>query len=208
MVAVERYSQFESSNKDEEYRMRSLTYAGEILTTPDLVLRALREDDVPHISKLANNYQIASMLEAMPYPYFDEDARKFLQMIANPKTGECVFGITSARNSELMGICGLHLTKRRFDLPHMGYWLGEEYWGRGYATQAASALVDLFFKAGSEDTLLISVLEENTASRRVIEKCGGRFWKQEENYSNFFKENRKVDHFRITREDWMGTHTA
>ncbi len=194
--------------EDQKHEAQSLVFAGEILTTPDLVLRAPTMDDVKGIATLANNRNISSMLESVPYPYYDHHAEEFIQHVSNPEAGECVFAITEAATGKLMGMCGLHLVKRRYELPHMGYWLGEEFWGKGYATQATRALVDLFFKAGSEETLLISVLETNTASRRVIEKCGGRFWKQDTNSSSFFDKDMKVDHFRITRENWMGAVAA
>ena len=194
--------------EDQRDEAQSLVFAGEILTTPDLVLRAPTIDDVQDISALANNRKISSMLESVPYPYYDRHAEEFIEHVSNPDAGECVFAITEAVTGDLMGMCGLHLGQRRYGLPHMGYWLGEEYWGKGYATQAARALVDLFFKAGSEEVLLISVLETNTASRRVIEKCGGRFWKQDVHFSSFFEKEMKVDHFRITRENWMGAVAA
>lgn len=194
--------------EDQLHEAQSLVFAGEILTTPDLVLRAPTMDDVQAIAALANNRNISSMLQSVPYPYYDRHAEEFIAQVSKPEAGECVFAITESSTGVLMGMCGLHLVQRRYELPHMGYWLGEDFWGKGYATQAARALVDLFFKAGSEDTLLISVLETNTASRRVIEKCGGRYWKQDINYSSFFDKDMKVDHFRITRENWMGAVAA
>lgn len=194
--------------EDQLHEAQSLVFAGEILTTPDLVLRAPTMDDVQAIAALANNRNISSMLQSVPYPYYDRHAEEFIAQVSKPEAGECVFAITESSTGVLMGMCGLHLVQRRYELPHMGYWLGEDFWGKGYATQAARALVDLFFKAGSEDTLLISVMETNTASRRVIEKCGGRYWKQDINYSSFFDKDMKVDHFRITRENWMGAVAA
>ena len=194
--------------REERNEAQSLAFACEILTTEKLVLRAPNKEDVQDIAVLANNRKISSMLESMPYPYFDKDAEAFIDNISKPEAGEVVFAITHVDNGQFMGICGVHLVQRRFDLPHMGYWLGEEYWGKGYATEAARALVDLFFKAGSEETLLMSVLADNKASRRVIEKCGGNFWKQETHFSETLKKDQVVDHFRITRESWMGAVAA
>lgn len=194
--------------REERNEAQSLAFACEILTTEKLVLRAPNKEDVQEIAVLANNRKISSMLESMPYPYFDKDAEAFIDNISKPEAGEVVFAITHGDNGQFMGICGVHLVRRRFDLPHMGYWLGEEYWGKGYATEAARALVDLFFKAGSEETLLMSVLTDNKASRRVIEKCGGNFWKQETHFSETLKKDQVVDHFRITRESWMGAVAA
>lgn len=185
-----------------------LGIACEILTTKDLVLRPPQKDDVQDIALLANNYNVASMLESMPYPYLDTHAEEFIERVSKPSESGCHYAITHAETGQLMGICSLSGDNRRYDLPYIGYWLGEEFWGKGYATQAARALVDLFFKAGSEDTLLISVLADNVASQRVIEKFGGRYWKQDTHYSAFLEKDCKVDHYRITRENWMGAVAA
>ena len=194
--------------EDQKYTAQSLVFSEEILTTSELVLRAPTIEDAAAIAALANNEKVASMLDSLPYPYYDDDAKRFIESISHPDAGECVFAITHAQTGQLVGMCGLHLLKRRFELPHMGYWLGEEYWGKGYATQAARALVDLFFKAGQEDTLLVSVLAKNSASRRVIEKCGGKFWKADKKTSSFFENEQDVEHYRITRESWVGAVAA
>ena len=191
-----------------ENRSVDLGIACEILTTKNLILRPPHEDDAEDIAMLANNENVASMLEAMPYPYKDTDAHEFIKKMSSPQTGGCTYAITHAESGQLMGICGLRTPDERRGLHSIGYWLGEEFWGKGYATQAARALVDLFFKVGEEDVLLISVLTNNSASRRVIEKCGGRYWKQEMISSTFFGEDRPVDRYRITRENWMGAVAA
>ena len=130
---------------DQMNEAQSLVFAGEILTTPDLVLRAPTRDDVADIAVLANNHKVSSMLEALPYPYYDKHAEEFIDQVSKPAAGECVFAITDAVSGKLMGMCGLHLVNRRFSLPHMGYWLGEEFWGKGYVTEGARTLLDHAF---------------------------------------------------------------
>jgi len=50
----------------------------------------------------------------------------------------------------------------------VGYWLGREFWGRGIATQALAAFLTL----EQRRPLYAHVVRHNTASRRVLEKCG------------------------------------
>ena len=182
--------------------------AGEILTTASLVLRPPHQDDAQDIAALANNYNVASMLKNMPYPYFDADAQEFIDRISKKSSDAATYAITLKATGELIGICSLHASESRYGIPYIGYWIGEPYWGQGYATEAARALVDFFFKAGSQEALLFSVLSENLASKRVIEKCGGKFWKLDNGYSPLTGENQKIEHFRITRENWMGAIAA
>jgi RimJ/RimL family protein N-acetyltransferase len=53
-----------------------------------------------------------------------------------------------------------------------GYWLGRSYWGRGIATEAARLLSDFALQSGGLRRLEATVFAPNTASARVLEKCG------------------------------------
>ena len=175
----------------------------EILTTERLVLRQPHRDDAEDMALLANNFEIAKNLARMPYPYFDADARDFLKKLSDTSDSSCTFAITKSDNGRFIGVCGLHDASGIHEFPYMGYWLGEQYWGQGYATEAASALIDLYFKTTTRDTMMASCMSINQASRRVIEKCGGSFWKTEEAYSNATGSVQKIDKFRISRTSWM-----
>lgn len=175
----------------------------EILTTERLVLRQPHRDDAEDMALLANNYEIAKNLSRMPYPYFDADARDFLKKISAEADSGCTFAITKADNGRFIGVCGLHDASGVHEHPYMGYWLGEPYWGQGYATEAASALIDLFFKTTSREAMMASCMSNNEASRRVIEKCGGHFWKSEDVFSSTLGKNQKIDKFKISRSSWM-----
>ena len=187
---------------------QELIIDNEILTTNDLVLRPPHSEDAQDLRKLANNINIAKNLATMPFPYFDADAHSFLKKVTGSANTGYTFAITNAETGEMMGICGLHEANARYELPYIGYWLGETYWGNGYATQAARALVDLFFKTGTQDAMMISCIRDNAASRRVIEKCGGVYWKPSEEFASTLGQNHLMDNFRITRETWMGAVAA
>jgi len=175
-----------------------------VIETPRILLRPPHADDIADIARLANNYAVARMLASMPHPYFTADAREFVERSRKPGGG-AVYAITRSGNGEFMGICGLHDDRSRFELPFIGYWLGQPYWGSGFATEAARAMVDLYFKVTANDELQVSCRVENGASRRVINKCGGVYWKTGDAYNKALGELQKVDHFRITRTSWMAT---
>ncbi|MCF6320317.1 MAG: GNAT family N-acetyltransferase [Rhizobiaceae bacterium] len=175
----------------------------EILTTERLIIRQPHRDDAEDMALLANNFEIAKNLARMPYPYFDADARDFLKKITLDADSACTFAITKSDNGRFIGVCGLHDATGIHEHPYMGYWIGEPYWGQGYATEAAGALIDLYFKTTSRDTMMASCMSINDASRRVIEKCGGKYWKSEDAFSNTLGKNQKIDKFRISRSSWM-----
>ena len=57
----------------------------------------------------------------------------------------------------------------------IGYWLGEDFWGKGYMTEAALQIIRYAFEELSLTQLSAGIYKENIASQRVIEKCGFRY---------------------------------
>ena len=174
-----------------------------LIETPRLLLRPPHDSDIDDIAALANNYKIARMLSAMPHPYFAADARDFLEKLKTGAGRGCVYAITLKANGAFIGTCGLHEDLARYPLPFLGYWLGETYWGKGFASEASRALVGLFFKVTGRDAMMISCRRENAASRKIILKCGGVFWKTGDAYNKAFGEMHHLEHYRVTRQGWM-----
>jgi RimJ/RimL family protein N-acetyltransferase len=157
---------------DEEVReSRSRTIDCPVLVTERLVLRPPHEDDIPDLVELANTRRVADMLARMPHPYGESEARDFIQRTAE-RTNGCAYALTLAESGAFIGGAGLDAKPRGLEL---GYWIGEPYWGHGYATEAAHALIDLAFRATEIEQLNVSCRVVNEASRRVIHKCGFRY---------------------------------
>lgn len=143
-----------------------------ILVTERLVLRPPHQDDIPELADLANSRRIAEMLGRMPHPYSEQDARNFVDNARSGERSGCNYAVSLAGNGAFVGCAGLHGGPDGLEL---GYWIGEPYWGSGYATEAAHALVDLAFRASAIGRLYVQCRVSNTASRRVIHKCGFQY---------------------------------
>lgn len=143
-----------------------------VLVTERLVLRPPHEDDVPELTELAGNRRIAEMLGRMPHPYGEREARAFVEGARQNAAAGCTYAVTLADSGAFIGCAGLHGRARGLEL---GYWIGAPYWGHGYATEAAHALVDLAFRASAIERLHVSCRVINSASRRVIHKCGFQY---------------------------------
>ncbi len=161
-----------AESEDIEGESPSVSIDCPVLVTERLVLRIPRDDDVTELVELANNRHLAEMLGQMPNPYRVADAHSFLSSIRAGAISGCTYAITLSESGAFIGCAGL---ENRAHGLEMGYWIGEPYWGRGYATEAAHALVDLAFRATDIDRLNVSCRVTNTASRRVIHKCGFQF---------------------------------
>ncbi|MEO4001073.1 GNAT family N-acetyltransferase [Mesorhizobium sp. CAU 1732] len=156
----------------EDVEDESLVIDCPVLVTERLVLRPPHDDDIPELAELANNRKLAEMLGRMPHPYGEREARSFIAGTRNGSISGCSFAVALGDNGAFIGCAGLHPRAAGLEL---GYWIGEPYWGRGYATEAAHALVDLAFRATTVDLLHVSCRVINSASRRVIHKCGFQY---------------------------------
>lgn len=116
---------------------------------------------------LAGDYDIASMTGTIPHPYSEQMAAGWIESVLAGEEG-VVFVIE--RDGELIGCTGY----RAFDDDHaeLGYWIGKPYWGQGYATEAAAALIEHAFAVGGFAYLTGGHFSDNPASARVIHKLG------------------------------------
>ena len=180
----------------------SLTGKSSILLTKNLILRKLQQTDAKPIAKLANNVRVSSMTARLPHPYNVDNALDFINQTGLEQNRGCVYAITLAKTADVIGCCGLGPTEREIG-PALGYWLGEPYWGNGYATEAAHALVDLAFKTTSHDRVNASCRVINPASRRVLEKCGFQHSDSGMINSISLGNTVPVDYYVLDRSTWI-----
>ena len=143
------------------------------LETRRLWLRWPRQADAQAIVRLAGEKAVAEMTAMIPHPYPPDAATAFVfdSRKANTLGDELRLAITTkARPNQLIGMVGIRPLAD--GPPDLGYWLGTPFWGEGYATEAARALIDAFFAYADGRELASSARVINPASRRVLEKCG------------------------------------
>jgi ribosomal-protein-alanine N-acetyltransferase len=95
------------------------------------------------------------------------------------KYGYGLFGVVLRGTGELIGDCGLVWQELdgREEL-EVGYHFHRDYWGKGYAPEAAKACIDFAFANAGADRVISLIRPENLASRRVAEKNGLRVVRQ------------------------------
>ncbi len=173
-----------------------------VLLTENLVLRAPHAEDIDAIAILANNPSVATMLSRMPHPYGRSDALEFVRKSALGGNGNCVYAMTEARTGHFVGCCALR-THSEDALPEIGYWVGEPHWGRGHATEAAHALIDMAFSTRDIIHIDARCRITNPASRRVLQKSG--FQHQGSCMVNVLALGATVamDRYRLDRRTWV-----
>jgi RimJ/RimL family protein N-acetyltransferase len=168
-----------------------------VLETERLVLRAPRIEDAKAIARLANDRRIAENTTRIPHPYGLADAEAFIAQL-HAADGELAFLIT--REGEPIGACGL--AQLEGPAPDLGYWLGAPYWGNGYATEAARAMIDHAFTALGCQALQAGARVTNPASRRVLEKCGFQWTGVGLYRIRALNSSAPIDRFRLDHGIW------
>ena len=144
------------------------------LETGRLVLRELSLDDAPAVAERAGDRRVARYLIAVPSPYPVALATRWI--MARLAWWPQQRGVTLAiarRETPALLVGSVSLRKfARDQRAELGYWLGADAWGQGYATEAAAALVDFGFAELGLSRVYAQVLEGNDASCRVLEKLG------------------------------------
>jgi RimJ/RimL family protein N-acetyltransferase len=172
-----------------------------VLETDRLFLRAPKLDDAKAIARLVNNRKIAEMTSLIPHPYGVDDARAWIESLS--EEGQWwTFAITAkTEGGALIGACG-YGQRPDWDEPEIGYWIGEPYWSRGYATEAVRAVIDHLFSVTDLDSLTAGCRVTNLASRRVIEKCGFQWTGAALFRVRALGASVPADRFRLERKIW------
>ena len=135
------------------------------------VIRSFKSSDAPSIAKHANNREIwINLRDRFPHPYTREDARDWVHL-ATSMTPESNFAI-AVEDQVVGGIGILQQNDVHAHSAEFGYWLGQEYWGKGIMTRAVAEMSNYFFANFDLVRLYATVYEWNPASARVLEKCG------------------------------------
>jgi RimJ/RimL family protein N-acetyltransferase len=176
---------------------------GLVIRTRRMTLRRPAVTDAPAIAELADNRRVAEMLVGMPHPYRLSDAVEWIGE-PEPEGGQKHVLTTGIDGRErVVGVATLDF-RRGARLPTLGCWIGEPFWGRGYATEAAHAVIDYAFLHQGHDRLSFTCRVTNMAGRRLIEKCGFQPAAQELCPSAYFRAVVPVDRFTLDRRTWDG----
>lgn len=139
-----------------------------ILQTPRLQLRAPQMEDAPRITKYIGEKDVAWNLGRAPYPYKLSDAEAWLDKIRHDESSFIFAAILPVEG--LIGVVGLDAHPG--PVWELGYWLGKPWWGHGYITEAAAAILDWAEQTHAIRAFVAGHYVDNPASGRVLTKLG------------------------------------
>jgi len=137
--------------------------------TERLLLRPGWAEDAPALATAIADEMIVRNLATAPWPYRLRDAEAFLAQSRDPVLPSLLIFERKDGEPRLVGSCGLG--RRPSGAVELGYWIARPFWGRGIATEAATALIEIARTMGFT-RLEGSHFLDNPASGRVLEKLG------------------------------------
>ena len=148
---------------------------GQTLETARLMLRPMRAEDAAHLLQVFSDPKVMASFGQPPFdpPTMDEWVRRNLDH--QERHGYGLFVVVLRENGHLIGDCGLECMHVDGTVEtELGYDLRSDYWNRGLATEAATAVRDYAFGPLALPRLISLIRSTNLASRRVAEKIGMR----------------------------------
>lgn len=159
-----------------------------VIETERLILRQLKFEDAKEVARLCNNYNLYKTTLCIPYPYTEDDALAWIScQIYNFKMDKMYeFAIVDKIYNTIYGVVSLSNNIKNKN-GEIGYWIGEEFWGNDYATEAAKAILDFAFEYKKYHRIYARHFTSNIASGRVMEKIGMK--KEGEFIEHIMKDN-------------------
>ena len=172
------------------------------IRTERLYLRNILTTDDKDIFEYSKNKNVGPNAGWKPHESIEE-TREIMKVVFLEQP--YVFGIILPENNKIIGTVGLISDpKREYDKAMMlGYALGYDYWGKGYMTEAAKAVIKYGFENAGLDIISVYCYPFNEASRNVIQKCGfmyeGNLQKAELRYDGVLLDN---ECYSLSREEY------
>jgi RimJ/RimL family protein N-acetyltransferase len=146
-----------------------------MIETPRLLLRPMVAEDTDALLRIFADPRVMAAfgVEQFARPQMERWVRRNLDHQAEHGYG--LFSVILKENGVLVGDCGLEVMEAAGETAaELGYDFRSDYWGRGLATEAATAVRDYAFGTLRLPRLVSLIRQGNDASRRVAEKIGLR----------------------------------
>ena len=138
------------------------------IQTNRLIIKPPESGDVEALVALVNNWEVVKWLVDVPYPYNKSNGIKFVEKSKQDLEMGSQYNCLIFLQDYLVGGIGLYLQEN--GIYELGYWLGEEYWGQGIATEASRAMLAFGFNKLKQTRIEACYLDGNDASANVLKK--------------------------------------
>jgi len=178
-----------------------VNWAGTIITTtPRLVLRTFRPDDLPRYAELNADPKVVRHLGGRPFSReYSDDIAEWAQE-SFERQGFGLLAVERRSDGAFLGMCGLHRHSSHPDEVEVAWRFASRYWGHGYATEAATGWLDQCFDVLGLDHVISMTDEPNRPSQAVMHRLGLVYDRDIE----IVEDGERISGFvhAITADDW------
>ncbi len=139
-------------------------------------IRKWRIEDAADLASALSNKKVQDNLrDGLPYPYREQDGKEFiLGMLSADENDTFAFAITV--NEKVIGSIGaFRQTNIHSKTAELGYYIAEEFWGKGIMTEAVKQLCSYVFSNSDMIRIYAEPFAYNIGSQRVLEKAGFQY---------------------------------
>jgi len=168
----------------------------------EVIIRKWEKGDAEELAHQADNKKIFdNVRDLFPHPYTIEEAKKWIRFNAAFDPPENMAIVVDGKVAGSIGM--MRMTDIYRKNAEAGYFIGEEYWGKGIATIALRQYVSYIFHTFDITRITAPVIEHNRASQRVLEKVG--FRKEALHLKSIFKNGEYHNEviYALLREDFQ-----
>lgn len=137
-------------------------------------LRPLALEHLDRLAELANHPDVARTTARLPHPYARSDAQAFYEraqgLVKNQRG--VVLAIERKADGLLLGVVSVEEKDDRPATAELGYWVGRDFWGQGFTSEAARLIAAHAFDDLGYACLVACVFSGNIASERILQKVG------------------------------------
>lgn len=142
------------------------------IETERLILRTTNYEDVEALQKCLSKPDISSAIYFMPQPYTENDAKGWVEksLVGEQENTEWLFSALLKDTGTYIGSINLH--KRDNEKSEIGYWLDPEYWGKGYASEMLSVVLEHAVNISNTRKVFATAALNNDSSTQLLQKYG------------------------------------
>ncbi|MDQ0875845.1 ribosomal-protein-alanine N-acetyltransferase [Paenibacillus sp. V4I3] len=141
--------------------------------TTRLLLRFFELSDARMVQQLAGNEEVARTTLAIPHPYPDGAAEEWIENVrqSSEKGDSYAFAMIKKEDGSLIGNMSMGVS-RKHKRAELAYWVGQPFWGQGFATEAARRIIQFGFEDLDLNRIFTAAMTKNPGSYKIMRKIG------------------------------------
>ena len=172
------------------------------IRTERLSIRSPEIDHTYELTQLINDKDVIKWLSDTPFPYTLNHAEEFIERSQEETLKQESYNLMIFHNGKMLGGIGLRDFYNKSC--QVGYWLGKQYWGNGFATEALKSILDFGFGQLNLEKIYAAYKIGNEGSIRVLAKCGFKYSRKKYEYDSELNEEALLTEV-ILRKEGLST---